>query len=149
MLKQIYVYITRIKRSNVCKYPFALLNRQRDLSSSILLQTQFYLFFHFSVTPLSQLEQESIDSSRSKRKKEKKKERLLLPLVVYEPLLAPSQPVPHQTVGYLEAEHLLFVDVNDQGQGIPDLHVFRHLMPRRIPAEDLHRAPRHGSRRLS
>lgn len=149
MLKQIYVYITTIKRSNVCKYPFALLNRQRDLSSSILLQTQSTCSFTLvSLLSLNWNRNRSIHPDRKERK-EKKKERLLLPLVVYEPLLAPSQPVPHQTVGYLEAEHLLFVDVNDQGQGIPDLHVFRHLMPRRIPAEDLHRAPRHGSRRLS
>lgn len=72
-----------------------------------------------------------------------------LPFIVYEPLLPPSQTVAHQAIGDLQSEHFLFVDANDQGQGVPDLHVFRHLMPRWISAEDLHRASWHGSCCLS
>lgn len=75
MLKQIYVYITTIKRSNVCKYPFALLNRQRDLSSSILLQTQSTCSFTLvSLLSLNWNRNRSIHPDRKERKKRKKRD---------------------------------------------------------------------------
>lgn len=71
-----------------------------------------------------------------------------LPLVVYQPLLTPSETIAHQAIGDPQTEHLLFVDANDQGQGIADLHVLRHMMLRWITAKNLHRASRHRRGRL-
>lgn len=66
-----------------------------------------------------------------------------LPFVIYEPLLAPPKAVAYQAIGDLQTKQLLFVDANDQGQGIADLHILRHVMLGWITAEDLHRASRH------
>lgn len=71
-----------------------------------------------------------------------------LPFVIYEPLLAPPEAIAYQTIGDLQAKHLLFVDANDQGQRIADLYILRHVMLRWITAEDLHRASRHWRGRL-
>lgn len=71
-----------------------------------------------------------------------------LPFVVYEPLLAPPEAVAYQAIRDFQAEHLLFVDANDQGQGITNLHVLRHMMLRWIATEDLHRASWHRRGRL-
>jgi len=66
-----------------------------------------------------------------------------LPFVVYEPLLAPPEAIAYQTIRDFQTEHLLFVDANDQGQGIANLYILRHVMLRWITAEDFHRASRH------
>lgn len=80
MLKQIYVYITTIKRKQCMQISICSLEQTERSFLFDSPPNTIYLFFHFSVTPLSQLEQESIDSSRSKRKKRKEKRETIITL---------------------------------------------------------------------